>query len=354
MKFIKFIFYLLGVLTVWFFDSCKNSNDKGKTVTKTSDKMDNGFTKKDDTIWFYDIVLQNVDPNTFNIVDDYFFKDKNHVYFYESYRTSEDYFTSKRKRYLLLEKADPASFIGLGFGYAKDKNTAWYNESPFQVDDLESLVAINRHFISDNNTSYLERRPIKGSDGISFELISDHYAKDFNRYYYCLPYDDMYTIKPILCNYKTFEVMDYQYAKDNTYVFYEGDVLPKAESNSFVLISNGYAKDAIHVYLRDKIVEKADPTSFTPFKENEYSLGETVYAKDKNGIFVNDKYFSETDVASFKILNEKYTLDKNGVYYQMKKIKNADPLSFKVYPHFMGDADAEDENNKYADGKIVE
>ncbi|MEY3420271.1 MAG: hypothetical protein RIR48_551, partial [Bacteroidota bacterium] len=28
--------------------------------------------------------------------------------------------------------------------------------------------------------------------------------------------------------------------------------------------------------------------------------------------------------------------------------------SFKVYPHFVGDADAEDKNHKYGDGKIVE
>ena len=79
-----------------------------------------------------------------------------------------------------------------------------------------------------------------------------------------------------------------------------------------------------------------------------------MYAKDKNGIYVNEKYFSETDVATFKILNEKYTLDKNGVYYHMKKVKNADPLSFKVFPHFMGNADAEDKNHLFGEGEVVE
>ncbi len=354
MNIIKFIFYFIGLLTVWFFASCKSSNDKDKTVTKTSDKMDNGFVRKNDTIWFYDIVLNNVDPNTFKIVDDYFFKDKNHVYFYETYRLGKDFFTSKRKRFLLLEKADPASFISLDYGYAKDKSTAWYNNSAFEVDDLESLVVINQHFLRDNKTAYLDRKRIKESDGISFELISEHYAQDLKRYYYYLPFDDTYVINPILCHYESFEVIDYQYAKDNTNVFFEGDKLQEAESKTFMMISHGYAKDTFHVFFRDKILENADPFSFTPFKENENSLGETVYAKDKNGIYVNDKLFIETDVVSFKILNEKYTLDKNGVYYHMKKVKNADPLSFKVFPHFMGDADAEDKNHRFGEGKVVE
>jgi hypothetical protein len=163
MKFIKFIFYLLGVLTVWCFASCKNSNDWGKVVTKTCDKMDNGFTRKDDAIWFYEIVLQNLEPNTFNVLNDYFFKDKNHVYFYESYRTSEDYFTSKRKRHIQLEKADPASFISLGLGYAKDKNTAKY----FSETDVAIFKILNEKYTLDKNGVYYHRKKVKNAKVLS-------------------------------------------------------------------------------------------------------------------------------------------------------------------------------------------
>ena len=120
------------------------------------------------------------------------------------------------------------------------------------------------------------------------------------------------------------------------------------------MISNGYAKDIKRVYFRTKIVEKVDPSSFKTLNENENSMGETVYAKDKNGIYVNDKHLAEAEVATFKVLNEKYSMDKNGVYFRMKKVKNADPLSFKVFPHFMGDADAEDKNHRYGEGKVLE
>lgn len=347
------IICFVAIAGVWLFISCRGNNDKGKSDAANPDNLGNGFVKKMDTVWFYDVALENVDPLSFEIVDDYFFKDKYHVCFFETYRLSQDYFTSKRKRYLHLEKVDPASFESLGDGYAKDKWTAWYLDKPFKVEDLKSLTVLNHHFIKDNKTAYLDRIPIAGSVGKTFELISDYYAKDSKRYYYCLPFDGNFDITPITCHYESFEVMDYQYAKDNNSVFYEGDKISKAESNSFELISYGYAKDNNRVYFRDKIVEKADPSSFKTLNENENAMGETVYAKDKNGIYVNDKHFAEADAATFKVLNEKYSMDKKGVYFRMKKVKNVDRSSFKVYPHFMGDTDAEDQNHKYADGKIV-
>lgn len=353
-KNMTYIICFLAVAALWFFTSCKTSNDKGKSETTNSDKLDNGFVKKGDTIWFHDVALENVDPNTFELVDDYFFKDKDRVHFYETYRVSQDYFTSKRKRYLPLENADPASFVVLGEGYAKDNSTAWYLDRAFKVEDLESLTVLNHHFIKDNKTAYLDRKTIGGSDGKTFEVISDHYAKDFKKYYYCTPFDGQYEIKPIPCHYESFVVVDYQYAKDKSSVFYEGRKLSGAESSTFELISYGYAKDRQHVFFRNVIVDKADPSTFTAFTENENSMGETVYAKDKQSIFINDKRFPEADIATFKILDEKYTIDKNGVYFRMKKVKNADLLSFKVFPHFIGDADAEDKNHRYGEGKVVE
>lgn len=347
-----YIICLLGVAALWFFTSCKSNKDKADTIN--TDKLTNGFVKKSDSIWFHDVALENVDPNTFEIIDDYFFKDKDRVHFYETYRVSQDYFTSKRKKILPLENADTHSFVSLGDGYAKDNSAAWYLDRAFKVDDLESLTVLNHHFVKDDKTVYVDRKPIAGSYGKSFELITDRYAKDSQNYYYCTPFDGKYEINPISCHYTLFVVIDYQYSKDNVSVYYEGEKISQAESGTFELISSGYSKDKQHVYFRDKIVEKADPSSFTTFTENENSMGETVYAKDKNGIYISEKHFAGADVATFKILNEKYTMDKNGVYYQREKVKNADPFTFKVFPHFIGDADAEDKNHRYGEGKVVE
>jgi hypothetical protein len=69
---------------------------------------------------------------------------------------------------------------------------------------------------------------------------------------------------------------------------------------------------------------------------------------------VNDVPFEGVDRATFRILDEKYTVDTNGVYFRMERVRGADPLTFKVYPHYLGDADAEDKDHKYGDGRVVE
>ena len=350
---IYFIFFAI-LAAIWFTTSCKSNNSKGNPDVENSNMSDNGFTQKNDTVWFYDVPLKDVDAISFEIIDDYFFKDKHQIYFYETYRVSEDYFTSKRKRVVTLENVDPISFQSLGEGYAKDKSTAWYLNEAFQVADLGSLTILNHHFLKDIKTAYVNRTPVVGSDGKTFELISDHYAKDAYKYYYCTPYDGKYEIKPITCHYTSFVIIDHQFAKDNTQVYYSGNKIKEADAPSFKMISFGYSKDKQNVYFQNKLIAGADPITFTPFEENENSLGETVYAKDKSSVYINDKRFAAADVTTFRILNEKYTVDKNGVYFRLKKVLNADAATFRVFPHFVGDADAEDKNHRFGEGKLVE
>ncbi len=92
------IICFVAIAGVWLFISCKSKKDNSISNTAKSDKLDNGFVKKGDTIWFQDVAVENVDPTTVELGDDYFFKDKYRVHFYETYRVSQDYFTSTRKR----------------------------------------------------------------------------------------------------------------------------------------------------------------------------------------------------------------------------------------------------------------
>ena len=98
-------------------------------------------------------------------------------------------------------------------------------------------------------------------------MISDYYAKDAYKYYFCTPFDGRYDIKPIDCQYESFVVINHQYSKDKSNIFFDGSKLSSAESSTFELIADGYAKDKLSVYFRNVIVEKADPTSFSVFKE---------------------------------------------------------------------------------------
>ena len=338
----------LSLCLLLFFFSCKSKS-------RNPDDLPNGFTKHQDTIRYYSETLENVDARTFEVIDDCFCKDAQQVFYFVSYRESSDYFLTKKHRIQKLEGADAATFVSLGYDYAKDKSRAWSKARPFEVADVQSLTVLNLHFVRDDVHAYLDCTPVPGSDGKTFELIQDPYARDAQHYYYIQAYSDGASeIEPISCEYASFQVLDYQFAKDAEHVFYVGKEIKGAQSASFELIGDGYSKDAQHVYFRSGKVAGADPQTFALFKENENSLGSGVYARDKNAIYVNEKPLAGVDAATFKILNEKYCADKNGVYFDAKKVKNADPNTFQVYPHFMGDADAEDKNHKYGDGKVVE
>lgn len=337
----------LGLCLLFFYFSCKNDPKAGK--------LPGGFTRNQDTIQYYSETLQNVDANTFEIIDDCFCKDARQVFYYRSYRESSDYFLTKKHSIQKLDGADAATFTSLGYDYARDKSQAWFKSTAFQVEDLQSLTVLDYHFIRDDIRAYVNRAPIAGSDGKTFELLSDGYARDAQRYYYVQSYSDGdYEVYPIDCAYTSFQVLDYQFAKDAHNAFYLGKKIKVADGASFQQIGFGYTKDAQHVFFQDLQVAGADPQTFVPFKENENAMGPTAYARDNNNIYVNEKTFAGADAATFKILDEKYTSDKNGVYYFGKKVKNADPGTFKVFPHFVGNADAEDKNHQYGEGKVVE
>ena len=337
----------LGFCLLLFFFSCKNDQKAGK--------LPNGFTRNQDTIQYYSETLENVDANSFEVIDDAFCKDASQVFYYRSYRESSDYFLTKKHSIQKLDSADAATFTSLGYDYARDKLQAWFKSNAFQVEDVQSLTVLNYHFIKDNIHAYVNRAPIAGSDGKTFELLDDAYARDAQHYYYLQSYSDGdYEVYPIDCAYTSFQVLDYQFAKDAHHAFYLGKKIKGADGASFQRIGFGYTKDAQHVFFQDLQVAGADPQTFVPFKENENALGPTAYARDNNNIYVNEKTFAGADAATFKILDEKYTSDKNGVYYFGKKVKNADPGTFKVFPHFVGNADAEDKNHQYGEGKVVE
>jgi hypothetical protein len=342
---------LLGIGLIWFFTSCKN-NAKNTSGIK---KLDYGFTIVAGSVQFYDEPVAGADAVTFTVLDEYYCKDHQAVYFHRSYRESKDYLITKKHYIHILEGADAGSFISLGYGYAKDKTRAWNKDQTWQLSDVASMKVLDYHFVKDKKNVYLDGHTIAGIESTSFQVLNEHYAKDSMHFYFIqLAANGGRSLQVIPGDHTYFTILDYPYSKDNKHVFYLGKVLSGADAATFIIIGDSYAKDHQHVYYRASKVNGADPVSFTLFKENESSLGETVYARDKNGIYVNDRYFDKADLGSFTILNEKYTMDKNAVYYKMEKVKNADIASFKVYPHYMGDADAEDKNHKYGDGKIVE
>lgn len=340
------------------FFRCRTIHDganSGMKNGKQGSNLKNGFVLKNDTIYFKDEAVPYSDAATFEVVDDYYAKDKSSVYYYTSYRESKNYFTTSKKLIVPLKNALPISFLSLGYGYARDNKTAWYEGSPFEVAELKSMKVIDEHFVIDLKQAYVDRQAVVGSDGPSFELLDTYYAKDKEHVYYYLPdADGIYQATNLFCDTKSFKVIDGQYALDKDNVYFRGHKIPGADAASFSVLGNGFAKDNRSAYFETLKVKEADVFTFSVFKENELLNSGPYFAKDKQSVFANQQCFKNVDVFTFNVLNEKYSSDKNGVYYQLKKVKGAIPGSFKVYPHQMGDADAEDNGIKYFEGKKVE
>ncbi|MBK6628639.1 MAG: DKNYY domain-containing protein [Flavobacteriales bacterium] len=317
-------------------------------------RLPEGFRRSGDSILYHNMVLDGVDAGSFQVLDASFCKDSGRVFHFDSYRESRDYFLTKKHVIDRLDRADAASFQVLGHAYAKDDRQAWYRDQPFRVKDLRSLQALSPRIVKDDTSAYLDRKPIPGSHGRSFALIDHTYARDTLHRFYIQGSGNEVAVAAIPCDPPTFRILDHTYAVDRAHVFHQGRRIPGALPEGFVLLGSGYARDGRSVFFRGRHVAGADPATFTLFAENERSSGEVLYAQDTGHIYVNDMPFEGVDRATFRILDEKYTVDINGVYFRMQRVHGADPLTFKVYPHYLGEADAEDKDHRYGDGNVVE
>lgn len=149
----------------------------------------------------------------------------------------------------------------------------------------------------------------------------------------------------------TFEILEYPYAKDKDAVYYEGKKVSGVDAATFKILSHGYAKDKDAVYIAQKKIAGANALGFEVFKENDDFTDEFCFTKDNAFVFFHDKKLSDADLTTFKPLGNNYGSDNQHVFYKTKIIKDAQSTSFKVYPHDVGDADAEEANGRYHKGK---
>lgn len=123
---------------------------------------------------------------------------------------------------------------------------------------------------------------------------------------------------------------------------------------SFKVLKSGYSKDLNAVYFQSKKISDIKPAAFQVYDENDEFNQDVVYAKDNTAVYVDDKKINEADVTTFKLLGGNYGSDGRHVFYKTTLVNNAHPASFKVYPHDIGNADAEDGKVKFHEGKKVE
>lgn len=343
------IFTILGLLVILgivFFSCQSKSHSKSKT------NETGVFTINGGKVLFKDTEITGMDGVTFRILDDYYAKDANAVLWYDTYRSSSDYFTSKRIITKIMQGVSVDAFQVLGYGYAKDDTNLFLNGEKVYIKDLASFRMVNDFVYADQYHVYLYDKMVEGIDGASFQLVDLHYASDATQHF-MIRTDDLGKkhFDKIDCDYPSFEILEYPYAKDKVNLYYEGYKVKGLNSTQVRLLGHGYLTDGESIFYKNRPLAGADAGSFLVFQENENFLGEHVLARDKNRIYIQDKPHADADVQTFKILNENYNKDSKYVYFKEKRIKGADSESFEVLPHAIGEIDAKDSKYNYFEGK---
>ncbi len=335
----------------------KKEGDKvffdGKEVGKDFKVLNDVFAKDDSAAYFKTYSISGADITTFTALDMNYAKDKNTVYYCDEYREGVNYYLTKRGKIIHAEYAEPISFMSMGngyTGYAKDNRRGYFQGVGFPVQDVATLQIIEGGFLKDKQQVYFGPIPIKGSDPKTFRVLNLNYAQDAGQVYTFSPGAEV-QIMP--CNSPTFVLLDYPFSKDATSVFYTNVKMPDVDAKTFSVLGNNYSKDNRSAFFENKKIVGADAATFMVSSEYTATTQELYFAKDNTNVFWKDKKIVGAEASSFKAIDFGYAIDTHHIFYKTAIVKDADPNSFKVYPHSMGDVDAEDKNNKYSTGKKV-
>lgn len=275
------------------------------------------FGKDKDFVFYKGNKLPQADHATF-VVEDDVIKDAKHVY------VSADYSSVK-----IVEDADPRSYrylrddMGYSSKWAKDDFNYFLYNRKVEVDYpsfriLKNELVADKDFIYEtttiaNDTAIWGEPFLKKRDSVKGEIkdINTVYASMGNTVYAMhaqigyqkhdfdeirnmkiveestIIVDETLLVKGLNFPYEgvdiaTFEKLGeeapYAYYRDKNHVYYEGELIPDGDRDSFRLLDWGYAKDKKTVYFHGEVVEGADPHKFRyDEKRLEWVDGKTVY-----------------------------------------------------------------------------
>ena len=308
--------------------------------------------------------LEGIDPITFQIINisgsaRRYLKDKNGIYNIDG--DSDN---------LVLEKLpyDPQTYEVINQLYSKDKNNIYYSNRKITGADLPTFQIGSDGFSKDKNNIYLEGKKILGVDRDTIKIIELPYIKDKNNVYYGnkkIEGADKNTFELI---YDFGSVVNRYYSKDKNNVYYENKKLKGIDVKTFKKISrlvdnfliedkNGFyivEKDGSIAPIDSKEVD-IENLSQLAIKTNLYHDKDSMYFV-KNHKLVKIKDAPKVDPYNLSTYNDKYINKYNVVYYldtdegAFKKLEKAESHQFSAY----GDTEyAKGRKNVYFKGKIL-
>ncbi|MBP5360810.1 MAG: DKNYY domain-containing protein [Bacteroidaceae bacterium] len=240
----------------------------------------------------------------------------------------------------LLIGADADSFEEIEDWLGRDKNHVWYEARLVEGCDPQTVKAVKKGLFCDKKDYYFEGAPLHVKDMATFEVVAFNeyclWAKDSKCGYY-----DSTRLEGI--DSKTFKTIDTFVAKDKYHVYYFGKVLPQADPETFeVMDGAGYMKDKANVWYMDSIMPGVEAKN----AESEWS-----YAWDSKHAWYNGQLLKGADGKTFEVLKSGYyAKDAKHVWYHDEIVKGADAASFKDD----GEMQGHDKNQKYVCERIYD
>ena len=314
--------------------------------------------------------LEGLDPVTFEIINisgsaRRYLKDKNGIY---SIIYSMDGDSDK----LALENLpyDPQTYEVINQLYSKDKNNIYYSDRKIIGVDLPTFQRIDENIYSkDKNNIYFRGKKISGADKDTFEKIDKYnYSKDKNNIYYNDKKIEGVDKNTFELTYDFGSVVNEYYSKDKNNVYYENKKLKGIDVKTFKkisrLVDNFLIEDKNGFYIVEKDGSIApidgkevdiENLSQLAIKTNLYHDKDSMYFV-KNHKLVKIKDAPKVDPYNLSTYNDKYINKYNVVYYldtdegAFRKLEKAESHQFSAY----GDTEyAKGRKNVYFKGKIL-
>ncbi len=260
---------------------------------------------------------------------------------------------------LIPQVTDPEAFEFIGDRHAKDSMNVFYvlGDDLMAIEGADSesfeLVEGFDHFSKDKTSLFYENKRIESVDPNTVEIVTESsylydYLKDSNHVYLMEKSPlEIFTLED--ADSASFEVLmnphTYQaFSKTSSFVYYYGNKLEGIHAPSFEVIDGEYSKDQTYVYFLDenenyvehRALTNGDPDTFEVLTEAHHPAN---FARDANQVYyLGDVVVVENiDAASIQVLNYGKLKDDHAVYCKPDAnhpwwiMDDADPDTFVVY-----------------------
>ena len=275
------------------------------------------YKKDKNNLFFKWKKVKNVNPDDVEIIENDFIKIKDTLY--------EIFNFEEKKVEIAPLTVDINTFEHIDNRYYKDKTNIYYNKNGKlkKIEDVNfksfGILEENSYFGKDKNNIYYKGDKLEKIDRNSFKVLNESYdnsiIKDKNGIYILTKESSIKTIK-IDKNIKNIDFNSFEEITNYPYVF--------KDKNAVYTLNTDDDKIATVFNFRGidyKINELSDANP------NMFDMIELNYFKDdKNVYYFSDKEkmikkIKNVDSESFEIMNDDYAKDKNGEYYRGEKIR---------------------------------